>query len=1045
VVLLPALALAVAFSSAPSGVREPAAQQGADSIVGIVTDSRTGTGIAGANVSSEDRIASVTTDARGHFRILGLAAGPHTLTARRLGYAPVSRPVTLRAGARATVDFSLTPVATNMSEVVTTASGDQQRVEVGSSIGTIKADSVVGTTLIRDLSDLLTSRTPGVVVSNTSGEVGAPSRIRIRGINSAQLNNDPIVVVDGQRVLSQLTSAKSQIGLDSVTTLAPALNGVRQLAPSRLDDIDPNTIESIDILRGPSAASLYGTEAANGVIVINTKRAAPGPFRFNVTADQGVQNLPGRLPLVWFGWGRLPNGAVTSTCALANANPAISTPTVSDATCVQDSVRYFQPQYDKYLSTLGTGSARNVSMSASGGTTALREFFSLRVSDLVGMTKMSDFESNQVAKFWDTPAPSWMVRPNTERDLFLRSNTNAQLRSDLDVAISASFVYRDNLNGGTPLTSGSSGQQFLNITGPSDTLAYLPSEAQRSKSENLTSRGFGSISARYTPKSWLLVRGNIGIDYTTRTDDALTRAVDCTMVLNPAGCTSGDANTRSQTVATSVDLGAQATFHPREWLRSVTSVGEQYDGTRFAVHGVASGTSVISAVSSQGGLTSTSGGNGGLFQSVTNDYAQSATAGVYVEEMAALRERLFLTAGLRSDAASAFGSKAANPIYPKLGASWLVSDEPFFTNRSIVSSFRLRTAYGHSGNQASPLDVLRSYQPGEAVINGVLTPGIVLASIGNPDLKPERTTEWEGGFDVAFFKADRVRVEATMYRKLSEDAIMTVALPPSYGTATANGAANLTQSRNVGSVENRGLELLLTARVLDFSWLGWDFTVNAATLQNKLVSKSDLVPRGTGPTQLVAGYPLFGLWQRPVLSYKDVNGDGILSFNEIAFGDTAVFVGTPYSKANVTYTNDFIFLRGALRLRISIDQVLGVSNTFNSLQIDARARFDRSSSLADQAAMMQAGIGGGFMTPSNTLRINEVSLTYDLPAATAQRLFRARSLSVTAAGRNIRWWTNYRGLDPNIDTSGTLGDAISDNGLGVPQPRQFTLRLNVGY
>ena len=1008
------LAVALLFAFRPVAARA----QRPDTVAGTVTDVRTGSGIAGVNVSSEDRSFGATTDTRGRYTIAGLPAGAYTLTARRLGYTPLAVPVTVRAGTRQTVDFALTAVATNMSDVVTTASGDQQRVELGSSIGTIKADSVVGTTLIRDLSDLLTARTPGVVVSNTSGDVGAPSRIRIRGINSAQLNNDPIVIVDGQRVLSQATTARSQIGLDSVTTLAPGLNGVRALAPSRLDDVDPNTIASIDILRGPSAASLYGTDAANGVIVINTKRAAPGPFRYTVTADDGLQNLPGRLPLVWYGWGRLPNGAVTSTCALANANPAVSTPTVSDATCVQDSVRFFQPQYDKYLSTIGTGYARNASATASGGSAALRELFSVRVSDVTGLAKMSDFEAGQIAKYGTTPAPSWMVRPNSERDLFLRSNGNAQLRPDLDVSLSAAFVRRDNLNGGTPLTSGSNGDQFLNITGPADTLAYLPSEAQRTKSEDLTSRGFGSIAAHYAPNAWLMVRGNAGVDYTERSDDALTRAEDCTTPLNPSGCAGSHANITSRTVLTSVDLGAQATFHPRDWLRSVTSAGEQYDGTRYSVRDQPSGLS---------------------------ETEQSATAGVYVEEMAAIRERLFLTAGVRSDVASAFGTDAAHPIYPKLGASWLVSDEPFFGKNHVVSSLRLRTAYGHSGNQASPLDVTRNFQPGVAFVNGAVTPGIVLSSVGNPDLKPERTTEWEGGFDVSFFRGERVRLEATMYRKLSEDAIMSIALPPSYGTSTAIGTANLTQSRNVGAVENRGVEILLVARLLDTRWFAWDFTVNGATLHNTLVSKAAVVPRGNGPSQLVAGYPLFGLWQRPVLSYKDVNGDGILSFNEIAFGDTDVFVGTPYPRANVTYTSEFVMLRGALRLRIAVDQVLGVSNTFNSLQVDARARFDRGASLADQAAMMQAGISGGFLTPSNTLRINEVSLTYDLPPATAQRLFRARSLSITAAGRNIRWWTNYRGLDPNVDTSGTLGDAISDNGLGVPQPRQFTLRLTAGY
>jgi hypothetical protein len=388
-------------------------------------------------------------------------------------------------------------------------------------------------------------------------------------------------------------------------------------------------------------------------------------------------------------------------------------------------------------------------------------------------------------------------------------------------------------------------------------------------------------------------------------------------------------------------------------------------------------------------------------------------------------------------------------VYPKLGISWLVSQEPFFPSQALVSSFRLRAAYGHSGQQAGQGDVLHNFQLSNTWINGTKLPGIVLSQVGNPGLKPERTVEWEGGADVSFLANERVRIEGTLYRKLSEDAIFSTALPGSYGIGDRYRNWNLEQRQNIGSVENRGAELSLTARLIDSHAFGWDFTVNAAKNANKLVKRS--ASAVLSARQFRVGYPIFGHFGQRILSYSDVNGDGILAFSEAVFSDTTL-LGAPYPSSELSYVNSFSFLSGALRINANLDQVNGVTTQYLA---PTRAFFDRTTPLAEQAAALEAQTGsGGFRNPSSSLRLAELSMTYSLSGSIAGKLLHTRTASITLAGRNLGLWTNYVGKDPNIDSSlgacTTCGSAkteqTQDRGTVnvVPQPRLWTIRLNLG-
>ena len=1017
-------------------------------VKGIVVDGTTKRPVVGAAVTLDSGRAIRTRD-NGTFAFSGVPAGLHRVVVRALGYRASTTPVTVRDGETEMITVTLSASSTTLTEVVTTATGDRRRLEVGNAVGTIKADSVVATSLIRNVSDLLQASVPGVVVSNTDGAVGSPSKIRLRGVNSIALNNDPIIILDGVRLNAQSTGASVETNVGAQQMLSRQGQGPMKtastLAPSRLDDIDPNTIESIDVLRGPSASSLYGTDAANGVIIIKTKKGQAGSWRTTLMGDLGTSSIPGDMPEMWWGWGSQAAILTIPNCALA----AGLAPTVLGGSCQQDSVTQFNPQNDPAMRTLGTGTNRSLSATLSGGTGSLQQFFSANVENNVGMAKMSDAERRIIARLWSAPAPSWMVRPNTEQDIDGSSRTTFNVTPQADVSLTSNVIYRNVLNGGSGLQQVGQGMG----ASPSDTLGFLPSDNQRTKITSIAKRGLLSSNASYRPMSWLSISGTAGGDYTLRTDGSDLRAQDCTIAVQVSrsgttGCPSGHAIAQGQTFVTTVNGGAQLSFRPMSWLTLQTSLGEQYSHTSFYNMQIgnnngcslAFGTTLFTPTP----VCRTSSQQ--VF-SVTEARDEAATAGWYIEETVNMLG-MFTTFGVRQDVASAFGGQVTKspPNYPKLNLSYPLSEQSFFPKQSFVSSLRLRVAYGQSGNQASQTAVRNNFTQTQATFTGASSgsQSVVLSQPGNPNLQPEKGTEWEGGFDVSFLDNERVHAEVTFYRKYTRNAITLLPLAPSYGTDV------LSQYVNLGNVQNRGLELSLTSKLIDTRAVAWSLTLNLTQNANKLVHKaSGLDVNGPLNTQFVEGYPLFGFWGAPVESYNDLNQDSILAPSEIKFG-SPTFMGAPYPKREVTYQSGITFLNGMFGVSADLDQIVGQTTPLTlgsngTTGILPRAAVDRSAPLAAQAAYVQATLNNNaYILRTSSVRLNKLSVIYNVPATLSQRLFHVHSASLTLAARNLALWSNYAGKDPNVDTSGLFGDATQDNGLGTPQPRMFTFRFNLG-
>jgi len=665
------------------------------------------------------------------------------------------------------------------------------------------------------------------------------------------------------------------------------------------------------------------------------------------------------------------------------------------------------------------------------------------------MAKMSDAEARLIRRLWGSSAPSWMKRPNTEQDIDATTRTTANLGRDMDLSLTTNGIYRNVLNGG----SGIQGVYQGRGASPSDTLSYVPSESQRTKVTSAEKRGIAALTANYRPWSWMALNGVGGGDYGQRTDQSDLRAQDCSVALALAqgnGCPSGHNTSRGETFVTTANVGGQLSFTPLSRVTLRTAFGEQYSHTN--VYSMRVGNSNPFTCPLAFGTTLLSpapvclNGNQQPY-SVAESRDESATAGVYIEETVNAFG-LFYTFGVRQDIASAFGGQVTKspPNYPKFNISYPLSDQSFFPKQSYVSSLRLRLAYGQSGNQASQTAVLNNYSLSQSTYPQApssSSSAVLVTQLGNPKLRPEKGTEWEGGFDVSFLDNERVHVEFTMFRKFTRDAITQLMLAPSYG------ADNLNQYFNLGNVENRGIELSLTGRVIDTRALSWDLTINGFRNTNKLVHKApSLDVNGPFNTQFREGYPLYGYWGAPVESYHDANGDGILALDEIKFGSQK-FMGAPYPRRNMTYSNSVSLWNGAVRVNANLDQISGqttqLATSAGGGWYRPRAAVDRTAPLSEQAAFIQAAVNNGaYIGETSSLRLNELSVTYTVPPALVQRLAHVRSLALTAAGRNVALWSSYAGKDPNTDTSGLFGDATQDNSLGTPQPRIWTFRFNLG-
>jgi TonB-linked SusC/RagA family outer membrane protein len=995
-------------------------------VTGRVTDRGTGTPLVGARVQVIGTNIAGQTNAEGRFRFTNVPAGEATVRVVALGYSALNQVVAVTSGQTATLDFALSLTPFSLDEFVVTATGEQSRKEVGNAVSTVSVDRLAQEAPIQNMGDLLAARAPSVTVL-PSNLTGGASRVRIRGNSSISLSNEPIYVVDGVRIWS--STGSSSIGIGGTS-------------PGRVHDLNPEEIESIDIVRGPSAATLYGTDAANGVIVIKTKRGRAGRPVWNAYLEQGVIDATNNWPTAYRGWRSGSTASNATQCFLFE---------VAAGSCAQDSVTAFNLFTDKDASPNGTGRRQQYGMQVSGGSDVATYFLSAEWEDEIGYLQMPKFAREfALATRNLTELRGEVDRPNALRRTSLRANISANLSQKLDVQVSSGFVsstqrlpQTDNNTTGL-LSNGFGGPGFKNnlVVHASGTPArqnygyrlYTPDEFFFETVNQDINRTLLSGTTNFRPYTWLSFRSTLGVDFTSREDADICRRDECVPFVGSFPFKVGfKENNRTTNWVYTGDLSGSANYHLTGNLRSRTTVGAQYSKERFARNGA------FSWDLPPGARTVTAGAN----PSADETTSETSILGYYVEHLFAWRDRLFLTGALRTDRNNAFGRQFNRVYYPKASASWVASDEEFVSLPSWFNNLRVRVAYGASGRQPGQNDAISFFTPSTARVDNTDVPTLVFSQLGNLALKPERTSEVEAGFDASFFSS-RLNLELTYYNKNSRDALLSRPLPPSIGAASSRW-------ENLGKVNAKGVEVVLNATVLDTREVGWDVTVGGNWGSTEVKDMGG-VPDIIGSTTITAvGFPIQG-WYLPEISFEDKNGDGLIAQSEITAGPRK-FIGYSQPRGEVAlYTGLELFNR---RLRISgnLDSKFGSYQLNGTERIrcesrrNCRGALDRTAPLWEQARAtairMNPTFQTGFVEKIDFIRFREVSATYTVPSAWPQ-LVGAQRATVTVAGRNLGIITGYSGLDPETGYfTGNTG--IQSDFQSGPPPRYFTFRLNVTY
>ena len=976
-------------------------------IAGKVTDAATKQPVADARVVVTGTGFEAQTNRDGDYRLTNVKAGLTRVSVFRLGYKSAVDTAQVTAGQTTTLNVRMTQSVINLSEVVVTGTaGNQERKAQAALVASVKASDIIRDAPITSVANLLQSRVPGVALTSTSGTAGTATIIRIRGASSINLSNQPLLFIDGIRANDGFIGS-GQAGQQF----------------DRLNDLNPEEIESIEVVKGPAAATLYGADASAGVIQIITKkgRAGSNSFTQNIRLETGTADLQYTPP---------DNYGICTAALVA----ATSTNPLCRGQAVNTLVR------DNPLTRVGAfrqGTDKVVNWSARGGGQNFGYALSYGSANTTGT-----------------------LPNNTLNRYNVRTNFNYVVNSKLTIDAGLGLVQSqidlpDNDNNttgylgggllGSPTTrsdaanAGATGDGWYQ---PARHLNAISSISRRL----LTHRVTTNVTANYQPFSWFTNRFTGGMDYAGDDQHSFFPKNDS---LWYGGLTDGGLNAVSYRTAeryTFDYLGNMKRAWTDHWETNL-SLGLQVISTRNSLL-TATGIGFVTNANNSVGAGATTTGGGGFTEQRQYGYLSQLQVGN--------DNKRFLQLGVRVDRNSSFGGSAPAFVLPKVGASWAMSEEKFFERFSnYVSTLRVRAAWGMTGRSPNPGDALTTLVAAPFNLNGTTAAGAVPGNPGNNGLKPERGTEFEAGFDAGFFN-NRVSAEVTYFAKKTQDLIIARPIPPSLGFSS-NPLAN------IGTLVNNGVELLVNVSAINKENVRWDVRAGGNTLHNELTSLGSVLPFSLGG----AGRTLVGQ-QLGVFVSKKIQSIDVAN-KKVIVSDSLAPMGNlfPTLEWNV---NNTVTLFKNLRLNALVDaksnflvqnftayfretQLVRSNLRLDTLALSPYERLRRFGDLTpgNPAFVTTAGkaatvsdVIDGYLEPGDFVRLRELSATYTLPAFVLKGLRNfAQTASVTLAFQNLKIWSKYSGADPEVNSQ---TNAFSrQDFLTLPNPKKTVLRFNLTF
>lgn len=1014
-------------------MRPPPPVQG--TITGRVVDAQTREPLGEVQVYIPGTDFGTLTGAAGRFILLNIPPGPVTVRAERIGYLAAEETVQVTEGGSTALNFELATTQIGLEELVVSVEAQQQRRrEMGTDIGTINVERSLAQGAVQTMSGLLQARTTGISVTGGSGMAGAGSRIRVRGPTSLTQENDPLLVIDGVRVSNETT----------LGTSATSGGGT-----SRFDDLNPNEIENIQVIKGPAATALYGSEAAPGVIVVTTKRGQSGEPRITLSTRFGlVQNqwdYPDNYSNVtdFFGVTDLDDPRISGFPA--EQNPVTGEVFITHNPFENPDTRPFQ-----------RGNVQEYGISATGGGDRFNYLTSINYSTEQGVVKSNFYDrlnlrgnvDFEVAENLTVGARLGIVdaRRQYPQDNSTGSGlgVNGFLGSPIAAFGSDGVCARDALLEVEPGTTGWCEGREGNFGMPFSTMLEMVEQGED------VFRSISSLNLQWGPTEWLNNRLTIGLDRVERDRYDL-------WFFDPTGISRVDEGSvterRYTTELITADYTATVTGSLGERIRRWTTFGGQLflrstewvicDGEEFPNDEVTSCNAAF-----------ISSGESGL--------VEQEEAGAFLQQRFGFDEYAFLTGAIRVDDNASLGADVGAIWSPSVNASLVVSEMPFW-NIDKVNNLRVRAAYGTASQSPDPYSADQTFQAAPVTIGGQLVGGITPENPGNPELGPERSEELEIGFDAGLFN-DRMGVTFTYYNIDIRDLIVPQPVAPSSGFPGSRLV-------NLGLMENSGIELSLQGDLIRKSNFQWNLQINHSQFDPVItdlgLDAPIFFPTGADGGSRAAGSQVFqtgfapGAYVSQVVSSATRDENGNITGFELAPGNLGDgsdrrVVGSPWPDAEQSLRTSFTLYRNltisALFDRVAGADLLNVTRAFRTpfVTTPGGSAFGREYAMRhthspEHQAMIENSFFGAFIEDGDYIKFRELNIAYTLPERWVSR-FGAESVRANLAGRNLVTWTPFSILEPETDVQGSRDNFIRNNFASTfAQMRTFWFGLNVTF
>jgi TonB-linked SusC/RagA family outer membrane protein len=947
---------------------------------GVVTDSATGEAVSNADVAVKGTLLHVQTRENGRYILPRAPTGDFVLVVRAIGFH--RQEVAVSAGQNQ-VDVVIGRDVFRLEEVVITgqATGVEKQ-NLANAVATVRSDEL-NRAPSQTLESALQGKIPGATIQANSGAPGGGIQLSLRGVSTINGGVDPLYVVDGL-VISNASVAN---GANAVTAAAAGGNASNQDNPvNRIADLNPNDIERIEVLKGGSAAAIYGAQATNGVVIITTKRGQAGVTQFNISQRFGISAISHRLGFHDFKDAAEVDAVFgAGTAATFNFQPGVtfdnedflfgrkslSTETNASMSGGSENTRYFISGLVKN----DEGIAINTDYTKQGLRANLDQVLSNRVSLTVNTNIMHSRSHRGLSNNDNSGTSPYMVFPFTPNFVDLREQGG---------------VFPDNP---------------FERSNPLQTVSLL-------KNEEDVWRMIGTLSSRVallqSERQSLNLLFVGGVDYFHQRNDFLSPPE---LEFEPNDGQPGTVVlTKTESRNLNFAVNAAHTLTPAtNSYQATTSLGMQYQDRDL------DGTSILGRTL----LTGQTSPSQAASQDPTETIQKVRDLGFFgQEEVLLMDRRLLLTAGLRADRSSANGNSNKFFFYPKAALSYRLI-KPL----GLFDEIKLRAAYGQTGNE--PLFGQKFSPDTSLLINGRF--GVIPGNrLGDPNIEPERQKELETGFDASLANG-RGTISVSFYQKNISNLLLDQTLAPSTGYVSRifNSGATL---------RNRGVEIGIDVLPIDHNTFSWRFGTTFYANRSK-ITKLPIPAFETGGFGTSLG------------AFRIEEGKSATQIVGNTSPTTVGVVGDAAPDFQMSFSSDIRWSRFTIGALVDWKQGGDVINLTQFLYDIQHNAGDVADGGAARRADFSAGHTQAYVQEASYVKLREVTVSYDIPVSVTGALFGSsvRYARLSLSGRNLLRFTDYAGLDPEVSNFGNQAIARNIDVAPFPPSRTFSLSIDLGF